>query len=113
MTFFKAQNPQGGPSRRTLITGAATAGAALLAGLYRFTDLFVKHYAPTPYDDILGALVSDASAPQALATKLRATIKPSLTAAAQADAAAGRLTEVGGWVVPESVALLAALAARV
>jgi hypothetical protein len=125
MTFFKAQNPQGGPSRRTLLTSVAAASAALAAGLYRFTDLFVKHYAPTPYDDVLatladreqaarlGALVSDAPQPQALAARLRAAIKPGLTAAAKADAAAGRLTEVGGWVVPESVALLSALAARV
>jgi hypothetical protein len=125
MTFFKGQNPQGGPSRRNLIAGAAATSAAVAAGLYRFTDLFVKHYAPTPYDDVLvalsdrqqavklGALVSDAPAPQALATKLRVAIKPGLTAAAKADAASGRLTEVGGWVVPESVALLSALAARV
>ena len=28
-------------------------GAAAAAGLYRFTDLFVKHYPPTPYDDVL------------------------------------------------------------
>jgi hypothetical protein len=42
--------------RRTLITGVATASAALVAGLYRFTDLFVKHYPPTPYDDVLVAL---------------------------------------------------------
>jgi len=30
-----------------------------------------------------------------------------------ADIAAGRLTEVDGWVVPQSVALLSALAAKV
>jgi hypothetical protein len=30
-----------------------------------------------------------------------------------ADIAAGQLTEVDGWVVPESVALLSALAAKV
>ena len=125
MTFLKAQNPQGGPSRRTLIGIAAAASGALAAGLYRFTDLFVKHYAPTPYDDVLatlanreqaaklGTLVSDAPQPQALAARLRVTVKPGLTAAAKADAAAGRLTEVGGWVVPESVALLSALAAKV
>jgi len=125
MTFFKAQNPQGGPSRRNLIAGIGAAGAAIAAGLYRFTDLFVKHYPPTPYDDVLvalsdreqavklGALVSDAPAPPALAAKLRLAFKPDLTAAAKADAASGRLTEVGGWVVPESVALLSALAAKV
>ena len=43
--------------RRTLIGGVAAAGAAIAAGLYRFTDLFVKHYPPTPYDDLLSVLV--------------------------------------------------------
>ncbi len=111
--------------RRSLITGVAAASAAVAAGLYRFTDLFVRHYAPTPYDDVLsaladrgqaarlGALVLDAPAPQTLASQLRVAIKPGLAAAAKADAANGRLTEVGGWVIPESVALLSALAAKV
>ena len=31
------------------------------AGLYRFTDLFVKHYPPTPYDDVLAQLVDRAA----------------------------------------------------
>ncbi|HWU55970.1 MAG TPA: hypothetical protein VN175_10755 [Rhizomicrobium sp.] len=101
------------------------AGAAVAAGLYRFTDLFVKHYPPTPYDDVLaalvdrqeaarlGALVSDAAAPDVLAARLRSILKPNgLTAAANADIAADRLAEVDGWVLPESVALLSALAAR-
>ena len=56
MTFLKGQNPQGGPSRRSLIASVAAAAVAVTVGLYRFTDLFVKHYQPTPYDDVLGAL---------------------------------------------------------
>jgi len=112
--------------RRTLIASVAAGGAAVAAGLYRFTDLFVKHYPPTPYDDVLaalgdreqaarfGVLVRDAPAPGALAAKLRERLKPNgLAGAAGADIAADRLTEVDGWVVPESVALLAALAAHV
>jgi len=108
-----------------LIAGVAAASAALAAGLYRFTDLIVKHYPPTPYDDVLaalvdreeaikfGALVSDAPAPSALAARLRATLKPAgLAGAAASDIAAARLVEVNGWVVPESVALLSALAAK-
>ena len=112
--------------RRSLIAGVAAAGAALAAGLYRFTDFFVKHYAPTPYDDVLSALADREQAarlgtsvsgmpevPQ-LAAKLRAILKPAgLGAAARADARAGRLIEVDGWVVPQSVALLSALAAKV
>jgi len=112
--------------RRTLIGAVAAAGAAVAAGLYRFTDLFVKHYPPTPYDDVLaalvdreeaarlGALVSDAAAPDVLAARLRTALKPNgLAGAVGSDIAAGRLTEVEGWVVPQSVALLSALAAKV
>ena len=111
--------------RRTLIAGVTAAGAAAVAGLYRFTDLFVKHYPPTPYDDVLaalvdreeaarlGALVGNAPAPPVLAARLRTLFKPNgLAGAVGADIAAGRLTEVDGWVVPESVALLSALAAK-
>ena len=110
--------------RRGLIAGVA--GAAVAAGLYRFTDLFVTHYAPTPYDDVLATLIDreqaarfGASVPTALdagglAAKLRPMLKSGgLTAAVRADIAADRLIEVDGWVVPESVALLSALAAKV
>lgn len=112
--------------RRSLIAGVAAAGAAAAAGLYRFTDLFVKHYAPTPYDDVLAALIDREQAARfgasvsrtidtkALATKLRPILKSGgLTAAVRADIAADRLIEVDGWIVPESVALLSALAAKV
>jgi hypothetical protein len=103
----------------------AAASAALAAGLYRLSGLFAKHYPPTPYDDVLaalvdrehaaklGALVSGAPAPQALAAKLRPILKSNtLAGAATADIAASRLVEVGGWLVPESIALLSALAAK-
>jgi hypothetical protein len=112
--------------RRSLLAGVAAVGAAVAAGLYRFTDLFVKHYAPTPYDDLLARLVDReqaarlgakvAAAPDAktLAARLRARLGPKdLAATAGADVAAGRVAEVDGWVLPESVALLSALAARV
>jgi len=112
--------------RRTLIAGVAGAGAAVTAGFYRFTDLFVKHYPPTPYDDVLaalvdreeaarlGALVGNAPAADVLAARLRTILKPNgLSGAIGSDIAAGRLTEVEGWVVPESLALLSALAAKV
>ena len=109
--------------RRSLIAGVAAAGAAVAAGLYRFTDLFVKHYPPTPYDDVLSALpdreqaarfgASVAGDAKSLAEKLRPALKSGgLDAAVKADIAADRLVEVNGWVVPESVALLSALAAK-
>lgn len=112
--------------RRTLIGGMAAAGVAAAAGLYRFTDIFVKHYPPTPYDDLLvqlvdrqeaarlGAHVADAPDAAHLAAQLRAGPKPdSLGATVQADVAAGRTTEVDGWVVPRTLALLSALASKV
>jgi len=112
--------------RRTVLGGVAAVGAVVAAGLYRFTDLFVKHYPPTPYDGVLaaltdrdeaakfGALMRDAGTPESLAAKLRAIGNPNaLARAAQSDIAAGRLSEVDGWVVPECVALLSALAAKV
>jgi hypothetical protein len=111
--------------RRGLIAGIAAAGVAAAASLYRFTDLFVKHYPPTPYDDVLTALVDREQAARfgasfpgptdanTLAERLRPMLKSGdLSAAANADIAADRLVEVGGWVVPESVALLCALAAK-
>jgi hypothetical protein len=125
MTFLKGQNPQGGPARRGVIAGVAVAGAAVAAGLYRFTDLFVKHYTPTPYDDVLAALADREQAvrfgalvPGNLDAKgLAARLRPMLTSGglgevANADIAADRLVEVGGWVVPQSVALTSALAAK-
>lgn len=112
--------------RRAVIGVIAGAGLAITAGVYRFTDLFVKHYAPTPYDDLLARLVDREEAaklgahvagPFDLAdqsARLRATLgKADLAAAANADIAAGRLVEVEGWVLPETVAQLSALAAKV
>ena len=111
--------------RRTMIGGAVVAASAAAAGLYHFTDVFVKHYAPTPYDDVLvqlvdreqavklGARMTGGGTPAALAAQLRGTLKDGLAAAAAADAAAGRVVEADGWVVPQSVAQLAMLAARV
>jgi hypothetical protein len=126
MTFSKGKNPQGAPSRRGLFAGMAAAGAAIAAGLYRFTDLFVKHYPPTPYDDVLvtlvdreqaaklGALADDGTSADALAQKLRAMLKGrDLAAAATSDIGADRVVELDGWVVPQSVAWLASLAAKI
>ena len=112
--------------RRTMIAGVAAAGAAVAAGLYRFTDVFVKHYPPTPYDDLLvqlvdrqqaarlGAKITGAPDAATIATQLRGSLKPdSLGTAAEADVAAGRTTEVDGWVVPQIIAQLSALASKV
>ncbi len=112
--------------RRDAIAALAAAGLAVTAGLYRFTDLFVKHYAPTPYDDLLARLVDREEAaklgtrvpgsfdPATRAAELRARLgQGDLAAAVKADIAAGRLSDVEGWVLPETVAQLSALAAKV
>ncbi|HVW73152.1 MAG TPA: twin-arginine translocation signal domain-containing protein [Rhizomicrobium sp.] len=111
-------------NRRDLIAGMAAAGIALAAGLYRFTDLFVKHYPPTPYDDLLGKLTDRAQAAklgakvaafdvQSQVARLRASLQNrSLAAAADADIAAGRMAEVEGWVLPQTLVSLSALAAK-
>ena len=113
-------------NRRNVMAGIVAAGAVLAAGVYRFTDLFVKHYPPTPYDDLLsqltdrgqaarlGARAADASDAQGLATRLRAALQGrDLAAAANADIAAGQMVEIEGWVLPRTVAWLSVLAARV
>jgi hypothetical protein len=111
-------------NRRALLAGLVAAGAALAAGVYRFTDIFVKHYPATPYDDLLthltdreqaarlGAAVRDVPDAPSLATRLRTSMPGDLAAAVEADIAAGRLTEVQGWLLPQTVVLLSALAAR-
>ena len=112
--------------RRGVIVAIGAAGVAVIAGLYRFTDLFVKHYPPTPYDDLLTRLIDREEAIRLgarmtgdfdvtrQAAHLRATFaKQDLAAAVQADTAAGRLVEVDGWVVPETLALLSTLASKV
>ena len=112
--------------RRGIVLGVAAAGAALAAGLYRFTELFVRHYPPTPYDDLLqlltdrdqaarlGARATGGFDAQSQATQLRAALKGrSLRQAVQDDIAAGRMVELEGWVLPETVAWLSVLAAKV
>ncbi len=126
MNLLKGQNPQGGPARRTVIAGLVAAVAAAALGVYRFTNLVVKHYAPTPYDDLLvhltdreqaarlGAKVTGGLDLRRAAAALRTALGGhSLASAATSDIAAGRMTEVAGWVLPQTVALLSALAARV
>lgn len=108
--------------RRTVIAGGAVAAAAAV-GAWRL-GLF-QQYAPTPYDDlleqlgergqavVLGKQVTDAPDARALADELRSHIGPEgLSAAVMGDIAADRMSEVAGWIVPLSVAQMAALAAK-
>ncbi len=90
--------------------------------------LLRKRYAPSPYDDLLVQLNDrDAAAqigetvlaeveefePTALADQLRARInKRPLAVVMAEDAHEGRVLEGGGWVLPETLGLLCALAAK-
>ncbi|MDR3526403.1 MAG: hypothetical protein P4L57_03920 [Rhizomicrobium sp.] len=114
-------------SRRNLLVGVGT--AAVVAGVgYEATRVLRKRYAPSPYDDLLAKLddrdgsaqigeavlaeVDDFDA-KAVAAQLRAKlVQSSLADLATADAAAERLLEAHGWVLPQSLALLCALAAK-
>jgi hypothetical protein len=112
-------------SRRDLGLGLgalALVGAAA-AGYRHFVG---RWYAPTPYDDLLHQIVDRRPAarlgqeavntmPDFNADKLAARLRQpgfDLKRRTRGDAAAGRMMEVGGWLVPESVALYAALASQ-
>jgi hypothetical protein len=109
-------------SRRGFAFGASVL-ALLGAGafIYRHAG---RWYAPTPYDDLLHQITDRQPAaalgkltgmtdtgPDRLAARLR---QPGFKLAerARADAAAGRVVEADGWLVPETVALYAALASH-
>ena len=109
--------------RRAILGGMA---AALLAGgaVWKFR-LFGKHYPPTPYDDLLSqiedrepAVIFGGRARKSLpgAAQIAAQLRRDgrmLRDRAKAEPDENQVTEVAGWVVPQSVALYAALAAQV
>jgi hypothetical protein len=116
--------------RREFLGGVAAmvvAAMVVAAGgaAWRF-HLFGAHYPPTPYDDLLNQITDREPArafggaalktlPGANAASLARMLRGQGTLAAKAasDPARDRVTEVSGWVVPESVARYAALAALV
>lgn len=111
-------------SRRNVLIGAG--GVAVVAGAVVMAGRVL--HKPTPYDDLL-ALLEDRDADAKLgeavlaekgdidvpsvALDLRQKLKHgSLAELATKDAADGRLVEGKGWVLPETLALLCALAAN-
>lgn len=100
---------------------AAGGGAAWKLGLFR------PHYPPTPYDDLLNQIVDREPAarlgavvamarPDLSLPNLAALLRQpghGLAKRAASDADQNRLMEAGGWEIPESVGLYAALAAKV
>jgi hypothetical protein len=113
----------------SMAAGAVAVAAVAGGALWRFTDIFVKHYPPTPYDDVLARLVDREHAARfgaavlrglpdfkakAAAAQLRTAFgSGGLSVAATIDTVNGRMVEADGWVVPRCVALLSALAAKV
>ena len=112
--------------RRAILSGLGVGlVAALAAGgaAWKF-HIFGKYYPPTPYDDLLsqiedrepaiffgGAARKSLPAAAELATQLRKDGR-SLRDRAKAEPAHDQVAEVAGWIVPQSVALYAALAAQ-
>jgi len=109
--------------RRNILAGLAVAAAGLATGAAWKFRFFGKHYPRTPYDDLLGQIVdrepaiifgqaAAKSLPDAasLAADLRRDRRTLATRAATEPAPA-QIREVDGWLVPQSVAKYAALAA--
>ena len=112
--------------RRGMMLGAAAllAGGMTL-GLHVLTR---RRYPPGPYDDVLNRLGSREAmaafgalalktapgfAPDTAAARLRTLLgNDNLETAALRDAGEGRVVEAANWLAPESVALMAMLAAR-
>ncbi|MES2256221.1 MAG: hypothetical protein V4559_14415 [Pseudomonadota bacterium] len=110
-------------TRRAVLAGLVAVLAAAGGAAWKFR-LFAKHYPPTPYDDLLSeivdrdpAIVFGQAARKSLpgASLLAAGLRRDgrkLTERATREPGEAQIAEVAGWVVPQSVALYAALAAQ-
>jgi hypothetical protein len=112
-------------SRRDLGLGAG-ALALLGTGALGYRQFLGPWYTPTPYDDLLHQIVDrrpaaklGAVAAKAMpgfdVAKLAAKLRQpgfGLSRRTRDDMAAGRVVEVAGWIVPQSVADYSALAAQ-
>jgi len=114
-------------TRRNIVIGASSA-AVLAAAAFEGVRLIGKRRAPTPYDDLLARLDDrDADAqigeavlagfdnfdPKTVAAEMRQRLeRKSLPEVMLDDVRGGRVMEAGGWVLPETLALLCALAAK-
>lgn len=110
-------------TRRAVLAGLVAVLAAAGGAAWKFR-LFAKHYPPTPYDDLLSeivdrdpAIVFGQAARKSLpgASLLAAGLRRDgrkLSERATREPGEAQIAEVAGWVVPQSVALYAALAAQ-
>jgi hypothetical protein len=117
-------------SRRPVLSGILAALAVAVVGgiAYEAPRLSRRTYKPSPFDDLLAKLPDRDNAgrigaaviaetpgfsaeptARALRTRLAAT---SLADAMSADLNRSRMVEVWGWIVPETLADLCALAAK-
>lgn len=116
-------------SRRTMVVGGGVAATLFAAALgLTLPRLFGHRYAPTPYDDLLTQLVDRDEAARvgaavriagpnfnakAVARELRQRFEQrNLAEVSDADIREGRMAEVSGWVLPESLVQLCTLAAE-
>jgi hypothetical protein len=113
-------------TRRNILIGAG--GAVVVAGGAFEARRLAHNHAPSPYDDLLERLDDRdsgievgkavlAEMPEfdagSVAAKLRGRLEhATLAQIASEDEASGRLLEGHGWVLPEAIALLCALAAK-
>jgi len=119
----------GGRSRRSVLLATAGAGVLAAAALgYEAVRLLVPRHPPSPFDDLLALLPDrDAAAQVGLAylgehphfdSKTAAHLlrkqigSQPLASVLQADIARARLAEVEHWLLPETLALLSAIAAK-
>lgn len=110
-------------TRRGILAGLVAMLTVAGGAAWKFR-LFAKHYPPTPYDDLLDqivdrepAIVFGRTARKSLpgAAQLAAGLRGDhrgLAERAAAEPGEARIVEVAGWVVPQSVAQYAALAAQ-
>ena len=114
-------------TRRNILIGAGGIVVLAAAG-FEGRRLFRKRYAPSPYDDLL-ALLDDRDADAQIGEAVLADIddfdanlvadevregiaKRPLVQVMIEDISEGRLLEAGGWVMPETLGFLCALAAK-
>jgi hypothetical protein len=120
---------EGWRSRRSVLLGTAGAGVLAAAALgYEAVRLLVPRHLPSPFDDLLALLPDRDAASEvgfaylaehprfeatAIARSLRMEIasRP-LASVLQGEIAQARLAEAGHWLMPETLALLSALAAK-
>jgi hypothetical protein len=123
-------------SRRAVAIGGGIAAALGLTAIgITVPRLFGRRYRQTPYDDLLAQLVDREAAVKlgkvayekmgeisgiadlypkapALASELRQRLeRRTLAEVTRSDLATGRLVEIKGWVLPETMVLLSVLAA--